>query len=181
MANKVDNYLKKIVELGKIQHALDLGAGDGVLSIYCAGFGIKVDSVDIKEPPAHLKNHPSINFWKSDLTQMTLERKKYDFIILRSILHLFESKIVFQKILPQVQLSLKTNGFLYLTTLTPPPESDKFTHLPEEIIKALPDLKLCALKEEKNIHKISGKKIIHSFWRLIFEKTKNSFCSINFE
>jgi 2-polyprenyl-3-methyl-5-hydroxy-6-metoxy-1,4-benzoquinol methylase len=162
----IPKFLKEILFSNNIRRVLDLGAGVGRLSTYCAGFGATVDAVDIKPFPPELHKNSHIKLFNADIEQwLDSNDQKYDLIILRSILHYFSPEIVHKKILPLVREKLNKSGHLYIATITPIPNSNKFPHTPEEIIKSLPALILKA--REEVVTNVEGVK--QTFWHFLFK------------
>lgn len=144
---------------------LDLGAGDGLLSIYAASFGAHVDAIDIKPFPDYLIGHPRISLINEDIHNwISREKTMYDLIIARSIFHYFPDDFL-TKLLLYIRGSLKDGGYLYIATMTPDTQAGKFFHDPKWIERML-DLSLAA--EETVISEFNGHN--HSFFNCLFKK-----------
>lgn len=97
----------------KISHVLDLGAGVGTESLYCASFGAKVDWVDKRKPPNYFTNHPLINTKKTEIEKFKL-KKRYDLIILKFVLPFLGEKFIYNNLFPNIIKSLNSGGFLLI-------------------------------------------------------------------
>lgn len=163
--------LKKHLLQFKKASVLDIGAGDGFFALYCASFGANVDVVDIKKFPPYLNKHPKLSLIKKSLGRFKISpHKRYDLIIVRSVLHFLEPKVVFGHLLPQLKKSLRRGGSIYIATMTPPENSGRFLYTPKELTKELFPLKLISKKTRKSMFKIKNKSYAHTFWRLVYRK-----------
>lgn len=124
------SYLHKILTNNKVTDVLDLGAGAGTESLYCASFGAHVDWVDKKEPPKYLNSHPHINTIQTDIKDFKFD-KEYDLIILKFILHFLNKEFIISILFPHVIKSLRPGGFLIISAFG---EKDMIFSLPERSI-----------------------------------------------
>lgn len=163
--------LKNLILEHGASNILDLGAGDTFTSLYCASLGARVDAVDNKKFPDYITQHSRITLVRKPLEQFIANSKRrYDLIILRSVLHFLPSTTAYQDVLQKLPKLLKRGGFVYIATMTSPKGSGRFLYTPREITEALHALKLVLKKTEKSLFRVRGKVYKHFFWRLVYKK-----------
>ena len=131
---KADETIEKIVNDGDIKSVLGIGAGSGFEALYCAEKGIQVDAVD----PSGVTVHKNIRHLKMKAEEWCKPQneKKYDLIILRSVLHFLKPEFVTKELLPKINSLLNENGFVYIL-LPHPVDEERYNHSREQIREAL--------------------------------------------
>lgn len=85
---KVKKDLKDIIKEG--MNVLDLGCGTGITTKYIAELGAKVIGVDLSpkliEFAKENSNHPNIEYRIADITNLSLDKKRFDVICLIDIM-----------------------------------------------------------------------------------------------
>lgn len=101
---------------------LDLWAGDGRYSIFCASYGHRVTAIDNESKenwlwPEYLLNHPNISFIKWDIRELpeNILKEKYDIILIFNVIVFLKKKFFLETLLPQYLDLLKKWGILCLT------------------------------------------------------------------
>ena len=102
---KLSNLLPQISDPWKV---LDLWAGYGRYSIFCASYGHKVIAIDNESKenwlwPDYLLNHPNISFIKSDIRELpeNILREKYNLILIFNVIVFLKKKFFLDVLLPQ--------------------------------------------------------------------------------
>ncbi len=114
----MDAYLRNIMLIGGINSVLDLGAGKGFNSLYCASFGASIIAVDKKEFPEYLKNHPKIKLVNKQIENFAWPEIKYDLIILNNVLPFLTKEFLKEKLVPKIIENLNSKGVIYLSTFS---------------------------------------------------------------
>ncbi len=164
--DKADDIIKTVLEAGSISSGLDLGAGDCKYSMYLSKRGAKMDAVDLKDRPQSIDGYKDINYTKSDVRSFDLSDKQYDIILLRSVLHYLTPNDA-EELLKKIKGHINKDGFVYIFTMTPPLESDRFLYAPETITKILSPFTLTK-KEELRTPEEGQSDRIHYSWRLLY-------------
>lgn len=118
---RLEEKLARLFNKQNIASVLDLGAGRGRWSIFCASYGAKVIAIDNQSKvlwqfPEHLKNHPSITFLEADIKDLNLNfNQTFDLILLFNVVVFVEKRIVLDQILPHYLSQLNPEGRLCLT------------------------------------------------------------------
>ncbi|HWA64306.1 MAG TPA: class I SAM-dependent methyltransferase [Candidatus Paceibacterota bacterium] len=163
----IHSFLTDIFAERKPSSVLDLGAGEGLFSIYAASFEAHVTAVDLKPFPEYLHGHPLIKTINQDIGSWISQNKQtFDCIIVRSVLHYFAPEFVQTNLLPKLAESTIPGGVIYIGTMTPDESAGKFFHDPETIATAIAPLTL--VSKDEVVTGDSGKK--HIFYHLVFQK-----------
>ena len=110
---RLEEKLAGLFNKQNIASVLDLGAGRGRWSIFCASYGAKVIAIDNQSKvlwqfPEHLKNHPSITFLEADIKDLNLNfNQTFDLILLFNVVVFVEKRIVLDQILQHYLSQLK--------------------------------------------------------------------------
>jgi len=87
---------------------LDLWAGDGRYSVFCASYGHKVTAIDNESKenwlrPDYLLNHPNISFIKWDIRELpeNILNEKYNIILIFNVIVFLKKKFFLEILLPQ--------------------------------------------------------------------------------
>jgi len=143
---------------------LDLGCGQGFISLYAAARDLQVDAIDKGiETPFPLQEVPRVSYIPADI-RMWKPTKKYDIIVANHILQFLPKEYTLNKFLPLLQEHLNQNGILDIFTFTPEETLDVPTkYTLEEVVTGLNTLKI--LKQEvysyKGMHRKVGKHTFH--------------------
>lgn len=97
---------EKLLTHGK---ALDLGCGDGSVSILLEARGLEVTSVDIGDTFPYVET-----FTQADIRDYAITPESYDFIHARNVLPFIEKDKV-TEIIDRMWKGLKPNGVMYFT------------------------------------------------------------------
>lgn len=137
---------------------LCLAEGEGRNAVYLAKLGHDVRGVDYsfeaknKALALAQKNNINIEYDVMDLTDLSIEKKSYDAVVM-IFCHLEEG--LKKKVLPQVQAALKDNGFFIITAYTPNqlnygtggPKDLGMLYTKNLLVESLPDLNWIRLEE----------------------------------
>lgn len=98
---------------------LDLGCGQGFISLYAAARGLQVDAIDIEEnTPAPLQEVPNVSYIVADLKSWQ-PTKKYDLIVAHHSIQFLPKEYALQDFLPSLCASLNQGGVLEIFSFTP--------------------------------------------------------------
>jgi trans-aconitate methyltransferase len=113
------NY-KKLLELyPEAQTFLDLGCGQGFISLYAAARGLTVEALDIVEQtPAPLQDVPSVTYTVADLNEWRPE-KQYDIIVAHHSIQFLQREHALREFLPSLCKSLTPGGLFEISTFLP--------------------------------------------------------------
>ncbi|MDR0650398.1 MAG: class I SAM-dependent methyltransferase [Candidatus Peribacteria bacterium] len=118
----LERNLASLLEQGEIKTVLDLGAGTGTYSIFCASYGCKVIAVDTQtmkqwKYPDYLLTHPNIIFYNSDINHLSQSYldQSYDLILLFNVVPFIDKQHFLQLLLPHYLDKLTGKGKLCLT------------------------------------------------------------------
>jgi SAM-dependent methyltransferase len=164
----VDLWIEEILKKGNITSVLDIGAGNLIDALACARAGARVDAVDIKPMPPIERRDEEVTYHQTDIASWftTNHFKKYDLVILRSILHYLSPQFIFETLTPTLGSLANTSGFVYVFLSVPPPDSERFIYSADEITGALQKVGFALQKQECVV---SNKKT--SAVRLLYQKS----------
>jgi trans-aconitate methyltransferase len=98
---------------------LDLGCGQGLISLYAAARGLQADAVDIDTgTPAPLQGIQAVSYVAADLKNWE-PSKKYDIIIAHHSIQFLPKVYVLQQFLPALCSALNPGGLLEIFSFTP--------------------------------------------------------------
>ncbi len=146
---------------------LDLGCGQGLVSLYAAARGLKAEAVDIeKETPAPLQDIENINYVSADLKDWN-PTGTYDIIIAQHSIQFLPKEYALGKLLPRLRDALNPGGVLEIFTFSPEETLDVPTkYTAEEIVGALGGLEI--VKQETSsydgMHRKLGPHTFHEVW-----------------
>lgn len=106
LANEINKIVSELKDY-QIREALDLGCGDGRISLKLVEKGIKVTGVDVKEYPIDIKNK-NFTFIKEDVRNFKFD-KKFDLIVCSLLLHFFRKDRALE-IIKNMQKSTPIHG-----------------------------------------------------------------------
>ena len=118
---RLEERLATLFHHQKISSVLDLGAGDGRRSIFCASYGAKVVAIDNQSKPdrqfpEYLTLHPAIHFFQADLKELPRPcDQRYDLILLFNVIIFLKKSFVLSQLLPYALSQLSQWGMLCLT------------------------------------------------------------------
>jgi len=126
---------------------LDLGCGQGFISLYAAARGLHVDAVDIEaETPSSIQEISNISYIVADL-KTWFPTKKYDLIVAHHSIQFLSKEYTLEQFLPSLCGALNPGGILEVFTFTP----EEILNVPtkytlEEIVDAMGDLDILEQK-----------------------------------
>ncbi len=144
---------------------LDLGCGQGFVSLYACARGLQVDAVDIeKVTPLAIQDLKTVNYISADLNSWQ-PADKYDIIVAHHSLQFLSKKYALNEFIPKLCASLNQGGLLEIFSFTPEEELNVPTkYTLEEILAAL-NFDLEVIKQEvlsyEGLHKKLGKHTFH--------------------
>ncbi len=103
---RLEEKVAKLFNEQNIASVLDLGAGTGKWSVFCASYGAKVVALDngSKELwtfPEYLKQHPLITFLSGDIKDCYPDNDQtFDLILLLNVIVFLKKKFFLENILP---------------------------------------------------------------------------------
>ena len=103
---RLEEKLATLFHHQKISSVLDLGAGNGRRSIFCASYGAKVVAIDNQSKPnrqfpEYLTLHPAIHFFQADLKELPRPcDQRYDLILLFNVIIFLKKSFVLSQLLP---------------------------------------------------------------------------------
>ena len=118
---RLEEKLATLFHHQKISSVLDLGAGDGRRSIFCASYGAKVVAIDNQSKPdwqfpTYLTLHPAIHFFQADLKELPRPcDQRYDLILLFNVIIFLKKNFVLSQLLPYALSQLSPWGRICLT------------------------------------------------------------------
>lgn len=118
---RLEEKLATLFHHQKISSVLDLGAGNGRRSIFCASYGAKVVAIDNQSKPdrqfpEYLTLHPAIHFFQADLKELPRPcDQRYDLILLFNVIIFLKKSFVLSQLLPYALSQLNPGGRLCLT------------------------------------------------------------------
>lgn len=117
---------------------LDLGCGQGFISLYAAARGLQVKAIDIEtETPPSLQDIASVEYIVADLKEWK-PTEKFDIIVAHHSIQFLPKEYSLQEFIPHLCTSLNLGGLLEIFTFTPEETlavPTKYTL--EEIVRAL--------------------------------------------
>jgi trans-aconitate methyltransferase len=155
---------------------LDLGCGQGFISLYAAARGLYVDSVDINtEVPSSLQDIANVTYTAADLNTWK-STKKYDIIVAHQIIHFLPKEYVLRKLLPTLCDLLNPGGVLEISAFTTEETLDVPTkYTLEEVVKVLAVSDVEIMKQEaisyNGMHRKLGAHTFHEL-QVIVKKLK---------
>ncbi|GEM_PF-1354398 len=145
---------------------LDLGCGQGFISLYAAARGLQVDAIDREaETPAALQGVPTVAYTVADLKEWK-PIKKYDIIVAHHSIQFLPKEYVLQEFIPALCKALNPGGVLEIFTFTPEETLSVPTkYTLEEVAGALGDVEIIEQKafSYDGMHKKLG---AHTFYEL---------------
>ena len=145
---------------------LDLGCGQGFISLYAAARGLRVDAVDIEtETPASLQSVPTVSYISADLKSWK-PAKKYDIIVAHHSIQFLPKEYALQEFIPALCEALNPGGILEIFSFTPEETLNVPTkYALEEVVQAVGDLEVIKQKafSYEGMHKKLG---AHTFYEL---------------
>ena len=144
---------------------LDLGCGQGFVSLYACARGLQVDAVDIeKVTPLAIQDLKTVNYISADLNSWQ-PAHKYDIIVAHHSLQFLSKEYALNEFIPKLCAPLNQGGLLEIFSFTSEEELDVPTkYALEEILAAL-EINLEVIKQEvfsyEDLHKKLGKHAFH--------------------
>lgn len=121
---KPSKWLKEVLKYApKMGYALDIGAGNGVGSIFLAQNGFKVDAIDknaesLKNCNSYAKkNNLAVKIENLDIRRFKFPKEKYSLIISVTALDFLKLTEI-KKILKKIKKALKEDGIFYLAVFS---------------------------------------------------------------
>ena len=127
---------------------LDLGCGQGFVSLYACARGLQVDAVDIeKVTPLAIQDLKTVNYISADLNSWQ-PAHKYDIIVAHHSLQFLSKEYALNEFIPKLCASLNQGGLLEIFSFTSEEELDVPTKY------ALEEIPLtCVQNEQAQCHR----------------------------
>lgn len=145
---------------------LDLGCGQGFISLYAAARGLQVDAIDLEmETPAALQGVPTVSYISADLKNWNPD-KKHDIIVAHHSIQFLPKDYALQEFIPILCEALSPGGILEIFSFTPEETLNVPTkYTIEEISHAMGDLEI--IKQQAFSYDGMHKKLgAHTFYEL---------------
>ncbi len=144
---------------------LDLGCGQGFVSLYAAARGLEVDAIDKEEEtPSSLQEISKVSYLAADLNTWK-PAKKYDIIVAIHSIQFLQKEHALREFLPSLCESLNEGGLLEVFSFTPEEKvlSVPTTYTLEEIALSINSLKILRQKtfSYEGMHRELGKHTFH--------------------
>jgi trans-aconitate methyltransferase len=98
---------------------LDLGCGQGFISLYASARGLQADAIDIEEKtPAPLQEIPNASYIVADLKEWK-PSKQYDIIVAHHSIQFLPKEYALQDFIPSLCSALNQGGLLEIFSFTP--------------------------------------------------------------
>ena len=113
--SKLDNCLRRYLNLLEGKNILDLGIGEGQNSIALSEFGYNVTGVDYSANSFEIckNNSSNIKLIQEDIRNYNIEKNKYSLIMSRMVLHFLHKEDV-HKIINNIKTNLMPHGLVYI-------------------------------------------------------------------
>ncbi len=146
--NVIDSKFREICESGKEKKVLDVGCSDGtnIFRLYTINnlatyYGIDIDDKEIEKAKKSMKEVGSLNihFFKRNIITDDFPSMEFDVVLCSEVMeHLYDNEK--SVVLNRINKSLKSGGFLIITTPTPECVFRKIYESDNMIIKKIVDI-----------------------------------------